>query len=301
MTENIAVHNLKSKNLQRHNKLLPDEHLRAVFSGAPKSGKTQRLINMLLQPKFLDYDHLILFMPTMTQLCYNILAEGFNAGLSKKEIIHIINHIDDYKEHKDDDLSIEVLNDIIHNALHEREKEEDELGEPIVSENITVDCYTPKEAKELPRAEELDPSGKHVFIVDDCTNRPDMKPIIADYFCNGRHNNISPFYLNQKFNNNDKVIRDNANMLFLFKLPATQLKTVYDDWCTSDVDWDPFISAYNRVLKTPYNFVVIDKTAEDFNRKYREGFQKPLFKESDLSDEVEDTYKLKKKMSKLKL
>ena len=284
--DDIPVHNLKSKKIQRHNKLLPDEHLRAVFSGAPKSGKTQRLINMLLKPGFLDYNHLILFMPPIKQLCYHIMLQGFNSGLTKDEIADIIVNIDDYKKNPEEEgISNEELDEIIQPVLERREEKN-----LVIDNDISVDCYTLKTANELPHAEDLNPNQKHIFVSDDCTNHPEMKPIIADYFCNGRHNNISPIYLNQKFNNNDKVIRDNANMLFLFKLPAAQLKTIYDDWCSSDVDWKPFISAYSRVLKTPlyrddpkslYNFIVVDKTTEEPNRKYREGLKKPLFREID--------------------
>lgn len=269
MTLNIGLHKLKSKNTQRHNKLLPDEQVRFLFTGSSGSGKTQRLINCLLEPKFLDYTHLVLFTPTVHQFGYHMLSEGFNSGLSKDEIIHIINNIDSYKEHEDDDITNETLNNIIQSVMEAREDLNADKYSP--SERINVECFTPENADDLPRAEEQDPSIKHVIVFDDCMNREEMKPVILDYFTNGRHANISPFYLNQKYTNRDTVIRENANVLCLFNPSTKPLQTIWKDCCQYDIDWIPFSDHCQRVFKTPYSFITIDKTAQDTDRKLREG------------------------------
>lgn len=312
MTLNINLHKLKSKNNQRHNTLLPDEQIRLILTGPSRSGKTQRLVNMLLEPGFLDYNHLVLYTPTINQFCYHILSEGFNNGLSKQDIIGIINRIDEFKEDPDDDISNESLDEIIQSVAEERENSR--LADRFSpSENITVDCYTPDIATELPRAEEQDSAMKHIVVFDDCMNREEMKPVIVDYFCNGRHNNISSFYLNQKYTNRDTVIRENANMICLFSPSQKPLQTIYTDCCQSDVDWEPFSEACKRTFKTPYNFVVIDKTADDIDHKFREGFAHALLSGKSLSKQLPDKVvlpveqakpkvkKLTKKMSNLRL
>ncbi len=42
---------------------------------------------MLLTPNFLDYDNLIIFTKSSFQPEYQLLSQGFNAGLKKEDII----------------------------------------------------------------------------------------------------------------------------------------------------------------------------------------------------------------------
>jgi len=139
---------------------------------------------------------------------------------------------------------------------------------------------------------------KHIFIADDFMNRTDMQPVISDYFTNSRHANCSSFYLNQKYTNNDTVIRSNANLILLFKTPLKPIQTLFNDCVSNDLDWDVFNNAVKRVFQEPYSFITIDQTSSDLNRKYREGFNKPL-----LQNPYEDTAvkSLTKKMKKTRL
>ncbi len=303
MTLNLNFDNLKSPDIQQHNPLLPNEHVRCLLTGVSRSGKTQRLMNMLLQPKFLDYNHLILFSPTINQTSYHLLKEGFNNGLRKSEIIDLINNISKYKEDpKTKGITNREIDSIIGDIIEAREELSEDEQEPILAQHdpISVDYYTPNESIEnpLPRCESLDPTFKHVFIADDVMNRADMRPVIADYFTNSRHANCSSFYLNQKYTNNDTVIRDNANLILLFRTPSKPIETLYNDYVQSDLDWKVFHNAVNRVFSKPYSFIAIDKTASDMGRKYREGFDKPLLQNP---YEDSDVKSLTKKMRNTRL
>ena len=54
---------------------------------------------MLLTPNFLDYDNLIIFTKSSFQREYQLLSQGFNAGLQKEDIIGLFklqNKLNDY-------------------------------------------------------------------------------------------------------------------------------------------------------------------------------------------------------------
>ena len=54
---------------------------------------------MLLTPNFLDYDNLIIFTKSSFQPEYQLLSQGFNAGLQKEDIIGLFklqNKLNDY-------------------------------------------------------------------------------------------------------------------------------------------------------------------------------------------------------------
>ena len=49
--------------------------------------------------------------------------------------------------------------------------------------------------------------------------------VIKDYFCRGRHNNVSVFYLSQSLHKIAKhCLKENANMFILFKQDDKTLK-----------------------------------------------------------------------------
>lgn len=311
MTFNLNLDVLKKPNIQQHNPLLPNEHLRCLMTGVSGSGKTQRLINMLLEPNFLDYNHLILFTPTVNQTVYHLIKEAFNNSLVKEDIIYMIQHLHEFKENPNSKgLTNDELDCIIQSTLEGKDEMLEELPvaqkERLLLENsqkkVFVDYYSPNDLVDnpLPRCEKLDHQLKHVFVADDCMNRKDMQPVIADYFTNSRHANCSSFYLNQKYANKDTVIRDNANMILLFKTAARPIKTLYTDYVQSDLDFDDFMGAVNRVFKKPFNFITIDKTASDPDKKFREGLAKPLLKSS--TGESDSTVRnITNKLSKVSL
>jgi hypothetical protein len=246
---------------------------------------------------------LILFSPTINQTTYHLLKEGFNKGLRKSEVIDMITNIDDYKANPDEKgITNDEIDDIIAAVIEVREEMPEVQRKGILAQHdpITVDYYTPNELNEnpLPRCEELNKELKHVFIADDVMNRKEMQPVIADYFTNSRHANCSSFYLNQQYANNDTIIRNNANLILLFKTPLQPVETIYKAYVQSDLEWNVFNKAVNRVFQKPYTFITIDKTASNLDRKYREGFDKPLLKNP---SEDPDVFSLTKKLRKTKL
>lgn len=116
---------------------------------------------------------------------------------------------------------------------------------------------------------EVNPNS--VMIFDDivCSNQS----IIRDYFCFGRHKNTDCFYLCQTYSSIPKqLIRDNTNLLVLFKQDTTNLKHIYDDHVNTDMSFQQFKELCSMCWKEEYAFVVIDKDCDLKSGRYRKGF-----------------------------
>jgi hypothetical protein len=111
-----------------------------------------------------------------------------------------------------------------------------------------------------------------VFIMDDVIG--EQQNIIREYFSRGRHNKVDIFYLAQSYSKVPKqLIRDNANLIILFKQDETNLKHVYNEHCSGDMTYVEFkhfcVTCWNR---DRFSFVVICKDSERDKGRYRLGF-----------------------------
>ena len=57
-----------------------------MLIGESGCGKTTAIFNLLLQPGWLDYNHLYVFEKSIRQQEYKVLRKGLDAGLSKHKI-----------------------------------------------------------------------------------------------------------------------------------------------------------------------------------------------------------------------
>ncbi|KYN22203.1 hypothetical protein ALC57_05405 [Trachymyrmex cornetzi] len=102
-----------------------------------------------------------------------------------------------------------------------------------------------------------------IFVFDDVAC--DNQNTIREYFSMGRHINIDCFYLCQTYAKIPKhLIRDNANLLILFKQDGTNLKHIYNDHVNTDMSYESW--------QLKYGFVVIDKDSTLHNGRYRRRF-----------------------------
>ena len=75
----------------RENSSLLSQSLRGLVIGKSGCGKTTVIFNLLLQPGWLDYNHLYIFGKSLHQQEYKILRKGFEGGLSKQQISNVFN------------------------------------------------------------------------------------------------------------------------------------------------------------------------------------------------------------------
>lgn len=96
---------------------------------------------------------------------------------------------------------------------------------------------------------------------------------IREYFCMGRHRNIDCFYLAQTYTKIPKhLIRDNANMIIIFKQDEMNLRHIYNDHVMGDMTFKEFINICSTCWKQKYGFVVISKDDPLSKGRYRKGF-----------------------------
>lgn len=110
-----------------------------------------------------------------------------------------------------------------------------------------------------------------IFIFDDVAC--DKQDTIRDYFSMGRHSNIDCFYLCQTYAKIPKhLIRDNANLLVIFKQDETNLRHIHKDHVNTDMSWEEFGELCAECWRKKYGFLVIDKDSSIQNGRYRKGF-----------------------------
>lgn len=96
---------------------------------------------------------------------------------------------------------------------------------------------------------------------------------IRSYFCMGRHKDIDSFYLCQTYTHIPKhLVRDNANMIILFKQDELNLKHIYNDHVGSDMSLNMFRYICGECWKDKYGFLIISKDDEMKQGRYRKGF-----------------------------
>lgn len=112
-----------------------------------------------------------------------------------------------------------------------------------------------------------------VFIFDDisCENHD----TIRNYYAMGRHNQIDCIYIGQTYSKIPKqLIRDNVNLLIIFKQDDTNLKHIYNDHVGSDMAFQKFKEICGKAWEEKYGFLVIDKDQSIQNGRYRIGFDR---------------------------
>ena len=145
-----------------------------------------------------------------------------------------------------------------------------QLLKRIIDDIDGVNIFTFYENDKVIRPEEVLPNS--VFVMDDVIG--EHQGVIRDYFSRGRHNKVDIFYLAQSYSKVPKqLIRDNANLIVLFKQDERNLKHVYNEHCSGDMSFIEFklfcTTCWNR---NRFSFVVICKDSERDNGRYRLGF-----------------------------
>lgn len=113
-----------------------------------------------------------------------------------------------------------------------------------------------------------------ILILDDISC--DNQDRIREYFSISRHKDICCFYLCQSYSRVPKaMIRDNTNLLVLFRQDDTNLRHVYDEHVgTGDMTFTQFKDFCSQCWKEDYGFAVVDKTNKI--GRYRKGFDEFL-------------------------
>ncbi|KAK9700974.1 hypothetical protein QE152_g30899 [Popillia japonica] len=141
-----------------------------------------------------------------------------------------------------------------------------ELLNEIMS-NVKEATYFPyKENEDILDPEEAQLNS--IFIFDDVAC--DKQDKIRAYFSMGRHKAVDCFYLCQSYARIPKhLIRDNANLIVLFKQDDLNLRHVYDDHVGVDMSLETFKQMCSEYWKDKYGFLTIDRDSDIDKARYR--------------------------------
>lgn len=132
-----------------------------------------------------------------------------------------------------------------------------------------VNMFVLKNNEDLTSPNKVLPNS--IFIFDDvlCENQVNIR----NYFTMGRHKGIDCFYLSQTYSKIPKqLIRDNVNVLMVFKQDEINLKHIYNEHVNSDIPWQEFKILCLKIWKEPFMFLLINKDCELNKGRYRKAF-----------------------------
>ena len=257
------------KEKSRNNSPLLPEDIRGLIVGKCNSGKTTLILNLLLNPGWLDYDHLFVFGKSLHQKEYVILKKGFESGLSKEQISNL------FHNQKEINSPAETIDEYI-------------LSGGEAKGGIEAEFYN--DCKLIPDPSELNEGDKNLMIFDDCLLEKQNKT--QSYYTRGRHSNCDCFYISQNYFKLDRqTVRENSNFIILFPQSEKNLDHIHRDHCTH-ISNQEFKAFCNYVWRKKYNFVTIDLTRPFDNGKYRENldrFMDPRTLSTDEAQKYEET------------
>lgn len=125
--------------------------------------------------------------------------------------------------------------------------------------------------EQLPNVDECKKNSLIIF--DDCVM--ENQDIVKEYFVRGRHRNISCIYLTQCYSKLDRqLIRNNLNLLCIFKQSNHYVDMIYKDFTESDFElYQKFKQICNDCWSQEFGFISINLNKKKNNGKYMNKFE----------------------------
>lgn len=147
----------------------------------------------------------------------------------------------------------------------------EELG--MVLENIPeIGFFKYTNSESVPSLDEVKPNSLMIF--DDIASEPGKNRHLQAYFSMGRHRHVDIAFLNQSYANIFKhLVRENANLILIFRQDNANLKHIYEDHVAPDVKFDKFCEMCSLAWdSSTYGCLLINKECNINNGRYRVGF-----------------------------
>ena len=207
----------QNKTNKNNHPLLP-KSLRGLIVGKSGCGKTTLLLNLLLQPGWLDYSKLSVFGKSLFQPEYRILKKGFEEQLPKRVNMNLF---ENQNEIQQEQIS---PNELIH-ELAKNQK---------IHSKEPIECSFYESTDDVPDPKELSPEQKNLMIFDDLLLQKQNK--CEAYYVRGRHSNCDCLYLSQNyFKLPCQTIRENANFFCLFPQDRKNIDHIFNDHVSQDM------------------------------------------------------------------
>lgn len=250
MDNTLIKWNDNQKCKQSHHFLIPSPSCRALVVGQSGCGKTSLVLNLILKPKWLDYNKLMVFGKSLHQPEYKLLKSGFEKHYTKEDILNFFT------------LGKGDVDCFTKNLIMNKKK----------CNSVNVQYF--EDSDMIPDPKDINPRMKSVIIFDDVMT--DSKQSKAeDFYTRGRHNNCSCIYISQNYHKLPRqTIRCNSNLLILFSLPKKDLQQIHNDFISQDMDWEEFNQFCDNVFKRQHSYIIINKALAADEGRYQENFNK---------------------------
>lgn len=240
----IVNYDLKSSGGVKHRNrslLMPQWPFRMAVVGASGSGKTNLVMNMLLEEGMLCYDRLYVVSPSLEQDKYQHLQETF--------------------EGRDAKVRAKAVRE-----LKARKASEEQIEEAVAK--LEPSGYFYDTVDEL-NFDSFDPQYQNLVVLDDIMLDKKQDQYV-NLFSRGRHFNTSVMYLSQSFFRIPKTIRDNCSCMALFSMSRRECNEVHARMVGGDKTRTEFNEMFTRLKR--YAFIFIDDQCVCPEMKYRLGF-----------------------------
>lgn len=146
--------------------------------------------------------------------------------------------------------------------------------ERVMDDVPEIGYYAFRENDEVIAPEDAAPYSVMIFDDVSCERQNNVRK----YFAMGRHNEIDTFLIGQTYSSFPKqLVRDNANLIVLFKQDERNLRHVYNDHVNTDMTYTAFKEACREAWNSDkYGFLVVDKDSDLKDGRYRIGFDKNI-------------------------
>lgn len=234
------------KQVSTTDNLVPTPHFMMLLVGSKGSGKSNLCIHLLLNEYKQVFNKIYFISPTYelddkTLLLQNSnllkknigLMNAINNDLKKQSFLH-------YRMLTPDDLESNVYFNITIN--------EEMINNIVTNQKQTIRKYSKGNCDKI------------LILIDDAVCNKYLK---TSHFINfillSRHYNISVIINTQAYYLVAKSLRLNTDCLILFSNPNdTELKDIFNEW-NCNMSAKNALALYREVVKTPYNFVQINK------------------------------------------
>lgn len=145
-----------------------------------------------------------------------------------------------------------------------------ELLKCVLENNDGIGYFAYSENDEVPHPSQVKQNSIMIFDDVACEKQNNVK----NYFSMGRHCNVDSFYICQTYSCISKqLVRDNANLVIVFRQDDRNLHHIYRDHVNVDMMFNDFQKLCIQVWSKGHNnFLVIDRDRELDNGRYRSGF-----------------------------
>eukprot|EP01059_Diplonema_ambulator_P026086 TRINITY_DN4325_c1_g2_i3.p2 TRINITY_DN4325_c1_g2~~TRINITY_DN4325_c1_g2_i3.p2 ORF type:complete len:298 (+),score=93.29 TRINITY_DN4325_c1_g2_i3:155-1048(+) len=239
---------LGTKHSKKHRNgslLYPQHPFRMVIVGESGCGKTNLLLNLLLEANALVYDRLYLVSPSLEQDVYQGLMEVC------------------------DERHQELLDETA-KALKKKGVDEATIAKKL--EGIEPSCYFYEHIDEFDY-EALSRDHQNLIVFDDIMTQKNQEHF-TQLFSKGRHKNASTIYLSQSFTAVPLNIRRNCSNYICFPMKSADQRNMWDI-SGSRRSLADITMMFKYLEKRPFHFLHVNKKPTDEMVRYTVNFTTP--------------------------